>query len=122
MSHFATQESASSNNVSENKLPLEILMRLQMWINNEFKQLSTSIQNDVNNTQYLRVSKSSPHPVLITQSSVTLVCRVTKEMKIVCTMQSFNMVQIKEIQASFDQESKVRRYRKKKVCIKILLL
>ena len=96
MSHFATQESASSNNVSENKLPLEILMRLQMWINNEFKQLSTSIQNDVNNTQYLRVSKSSPHPVLITQSSVTLVCRVTKEMKIVCTVQSFNMVQIKE--------------------------
>ena len=107
MSHFVEQESTPLQNPNDTKLPLEILMRLQMWINSEFKQLSTTIQNDVTNSQYLRVMKSSPHPVLVTQPSVQLVCRVTKDMKISCLVQSFNLVVIKEVQASFDQEAKV---------------
>jgi len=106
MSHFVPQEPTPLQNHNDTKLPLEILMRLQMWINSEFKQLLTTIQNDVTNSQYLRVMKCSPHPVLVTQPSVTLVCRVTKEMKITCLVQSFNLVNMKEIQASFDHESK----------------
>jgi len=106
MSHYVDQELTPPPNQNESKLPLEILMRLQLWINNEFKQLLTSIQNDVSNSQFLRIMKCSPHPVLVTQPSVTLVCRVTKDMKISCLVQSFNLVQMKEIHASFDHESK----------------
>ena len=120
MSHFVAQEPTPLQNPNETKLPLEILMRLQMWINSEFKQLSTSIQNDVTNSQYLRVMKSSPHPVLVTQPSVTLVCRVTKDMKISCLVQSFNLVHMKEIQASFDQESKVNKFTNSRLILNCL--
>ena len=34
--------------------PLEILMRVQMWISSEFKNLSSTILNDSNSDQYLR--------------------------------------------------------------------
>ena len=91
----------------DSKIPLELLMRLQTWINTEFKQLLTTIQTDVANCQYLRVVRSTPHPALVTQPSLQLVCRVTTTYTVSCLVQSFNLVTIKEIQASFNEESKV---------------
>ena len=87
------------------------LMRLQEWILTEYKNVSALIQTDVRGSQYLRVARTSPHPVLVTQPSLSMLCRVamanTGALHYVCLVQSFNMVSIKEVTASFDQD-KVR--------------
>jgi len=79
------------------------LNRLQEWISGEYKHLSSLIQTDVSNSPYLRVTKISPHPVLVTQPAFNLVCRVNSEMQITCLVQSFNMITIKEIHAAFEE-------------------
>ena len=64
MSEFLHPDLASSHPALGNsKLPLGVLRRLQEWITGEYKNLSTMIQNDVTNCQFLRIMKSSPHPV-----------------------------------------------------------
>jgi len=89
---------------ADSKAPLEILMRLQMWISTEFKNLSTSILSDANSDQYLRIMKTSPHPVLITQPSTELICRVDKDMHVNCELQAFNSIVIKQVAASLEEE------------------
>ena len=80
------------------------LMRLQEWILTEYKNVSALIQTDVRGSQYLRVARTSPHPVLVTQPSLSMLCRVAGPSQFVCLVQSFNMISIKEVHASFDQE------------------
>jgi len=75
-----------------------------MWINNEFKNLSATLLNDYNSEQYLRIVKSAPHPVLITQPSVHLICRVESNMHINCQLQAYNSITIKEVAASLEEE------------------
>ena len=90
----------------DTKLPLSILMRLQAWISNEFKALRSSILTDVHNAQYLKVVKTSPHPLLLTQPSVQLVCRVREpELDIGCQLFSFNSQLLREVRASFDDKA-----------------
>ena len=108
MSEFLHPDLTSSHPaLSDSKLPLGVLRRLQDWITGEYKNLCTAIQNDVTNCQFLRIMKSSPHPVLVTQPSLNLVCRANQQMQITCLVQSFNLVTIKEIQASFEGDRKV---------------
>ena len=108
MSEFLHPDLASSHPaLGDSKLPLGVLRRLQEWITGEYKNLSTMIQNDVTNCQFLRIMKSSPHPVLVTQPSLNLVCRANPQMQISCQVQTFNLITIKEIQASFEGEHKV---------------
>ena len=92
---------------SESKLAVGALRRLQEWVLREYKNLSSTIQNDVTNCQFLRIMKTSPHPVLVTQPSLNLVCRANHQSQITCQVQSFNLLTIKEIQASFEGEPKV---------------
>ena len=80
------------------------LMRLQEWVLNGYKNVSALIQTDVRGSPYLRVAKTSPHPVLVTQPSLTLLCRVDTASQFVCLVQSFNMISIKEVHASFEDE------------------
>ena len=80
------------------------LMRLQEWILTEYKNVSALIQTDVRGSQYLRVARTSPHPVLVTQPSLSMLCRVAGPSQFVCLVQSFNMISIKEVHASIDQE------------------
>ena len=110
MSEFLHPDLTSSHpTLSDSKLPFGVLRRLQDWISREYKNLSTMIQNDVSNCQFLRIMKSSPHPVLVAQPSLNLVCRANQQMQISCQVQSFNLITIKEIQASFEGEQKVRK-------------
>ena len=90
--------------LSESKHPLNTLKRLQEFIREEYTQLSAILQADVSNCQYLRVMKMTPHPVLVTQPSLNIVCRVNAEMQISCLVQSFNLITIKEIQAAFEED------------------
>ena len=86
----------------ETKAGLVTLRRLQDWVGEQYTQLAASLHTDVTGSHYLRVSRSSPHPVLVTQPSLSLVCRVNTESQITCLVQSFNMINIKEIQAYFE--------------------
>ena len=52
-----------------------LLMRLQMWISSEFSNLTSVLLSDSNNQQFVRIVKSNPHPVLLTQSSIEIICR-----------------------------------------------
>jgi len=88
----------------DSKAPLGILLRVQMWITSEFKNLSTAVLSDSNSEQYLRVVKSSPHPVLVTQPSVHLICRVDTDMHVNCQLHAFNSIVIKQVAASLDEE------------------
>ena len=88
--------------VADTKSGLTTLRRLQTWVAEEYSQLAASLHTDVTGSHYLRVSRSSPHPVLVTQPSLSLVCRVSTESQITCLVQSFNMINIKEIQAYFE--------------------
>ena len=88
----------------ESKAGLATLRRLQEWVGEQYKQLSASLHSDVSNCQFVRIMKTSPHPVLVTQPSLSLVCRVDPQMQISCLVQSFNMITIKEIYAAFEGE------------------
>ena len=88
---------------SETKAGLVTLRRLQDWVGEQYGQLSASLHTDVTDSHYLRVTRASPHPVLVTQPSLSLVCRVDTEMRITCLVQSFNMINIKEIHAYFEE-------------------
>jgi len=90
---------------SDTKLPLSLLMRLQMWIQAEFKSLDCSLLIDVNNLQYIQVRRSTPHSLLVTQPSVHLVCRVTETLRLACQLVSFNYQILKQLEATFDEES-----------------
>ena len=108
MSEFLHPGLASSvPTQSESKLAAGTLRRLQEWVVREYKNLSSTLQNDVTNCQFLRIMKTSPHPVLVTQPSLNLVCRANQQSQISCQVQSFNLLTIKEIQASFEGEPKV---------------
>ena len=108
MSEFLHPGLASSlPTQSESKLAAGALRRLQEWVVREYKNLSSTLQNDVTNCQFLRIMKTSPHPVLVTQPSLNLVCRANQQSQITCQVQSFNLLTIKEIQASFEGEPKV---------------
>ena len=52
----------------DSKLPLEILVRLQVWVGAQFKQLTCSVCTDSSGGQYLSVTKATPHPFLATLS------------------------------------------------------
>ena len=92
-------------------MPLEILVRLQLWISADFKQLSPSLQSDSSGRQYLevcvscvfdihcmlQVSRTSAHQVLVTLPSLRLVCRVTETRGLVCVLYSYNALVIREV-------------------------
>ena len=94
------------NNIDacDSKAPLLLLRQLQEWITRDYQHLVTRVQADVANCQYLRVMKQSPHPVLVTQPSLNIVCRVNTQMQLSCLVQTFNMITIKEITAAFEQD------------------
>ena len=87
----------------ETKGGLVTLRRLQDWVAEQYGQLAASLHTDVTDSHYLRVTRAAPHPVLVTQPSLSLVCRVDTEMRITCLVQSFNMINIKEIHAYFEE-------------------
>ena len=87
----------------ETKGGLVTLRRLQDWVGEQYGQLSASLHTDVTDSHYLRVTRAAPHPVLVTQPSLSLVCRVDTEMRISCLVQSFNMINIKEIHAYLEE-------------------
>jgi len=110
MSHY-TDQNSSRVYVSttptynlDNKVPLEILVRLQVWVSSEYKQLSSCLQTDSSGHQYLQVSRVSPHPVLGTMPSLRLVCRVTEDETLSCSLLSYNALILKEIRATLDPE------------------
>merc|ERR1740129_16219 len=82
-----------------------ILMRLQMWISSEFPNLSSVLLNDSNNQQYVRITKSTPHPILLTNSSIEIICRVSDDHLLDVQVRGYNTQMIKEMTASFEDES-----------------
>ena len=88
----------------DSKLPLEILVRLQVWVGAQFKQLTCSVCMDSSGGQYLSVTKATPHPFLATSPSLRLVCRVTKEQELSCSLHSYNTLILKELTANLDSE------------------
>ena len=82
----------------------EGLMRLQEWVITEYKHVSAVLSTDVTGSPYLSVKRTSPHPVLVTCPSLTLICRVNSELQFTCLVQSFNLISIKEIHAAFEEE------------------
>jgi hypothetical protein len=88
----------------DSKICLNILMRLQGWVSAEFHNLQTNFLSDSNQEQFLRISRSTPHPMLVTQPSVQVGCRVDKDGLINCQLLAFNSITIKELVASLDEE------------------
>jgi len=88
----------------DSKVSLTLLMRLQRWVSVEFQNLDTTFLNDSNAEQILRISKKTPHPVLVSLPSVQLVCRIDKDMLLNCQLIAFNSIVIKEIVASLEEE------------------
>jgi len=88
----------------DSKISLNILMRLQGWVSAEFQNLQTTFLNDSNQEQYLRITRSTPHPLLLIQPSVQIVCRVDKDGLLNCQLLAYNSISIKELVASLDEE------------------
>jgi len=82
----------------DSKLPLELLLRLQMWVGGQFETLATAINNDSENEQYLRIMKRSPHPLLVTSQSLWVVCRVSSERdRVLCSVIAYNNIVVREV-------------------------
>merc|ERR1712192_72473 len=91
----------------DSKVPLEILMRLQVWVGTEFKQLSCLVSADSSGGQYLAISRTIPHPILSTVPSLRLICRVPKEEQhLTCSLHCYNTLILKELTANLDAEEK----------------
>ena len=90
----------------DSKVPLEILMRLQVWVGTEFKQLSCLVSADSSGGQYLAITRTIPHPILSTAPSLRLICRVSKEQQLTCSLHCYNTLILKELTANLDAEEK----------------
>ena len=90
----------------DSKLPLEILVRLQVWVGTEFKQLGCLVTTDSSGGQYLSITRTVPHPILSIAPSLRLVCRVTKEQQLNCSLHCYNTLILKELTANLDTEEK----------------
>ena len=51
----------------DSKLPLEILVRLQLWVTAEFSHLSSTLQTDSQGEQYLQVEDHHTNFALLDQ-------------------------------------------------------
>jgi len=100
-------------------VPVTFLMRLQFWVNSEFENLTTLIQTDSNNEQYLRIAKNCPHPQLLTHTSVELLCRVAglQNQALQIQLRSYNARTMMEFTAALDTEEQYKEL--KEVLIKI---
>ena len=90
----------------DSKVPLEILMRLQVWVGTEFKQLSCLVSADSSGEQYLSITRTVPHPFLATAPSLRLVCKVSKEQQLHCSLHCYNTLMLKELTANLDTDEK----------------